>query len=54
MIYGPIVALVLAAAVGNYVIDLYQHPSLWNGMVLVGAIVFGTTGVLWLMGESRR
>lgn len=54
LIYGPIVALVLTAAVGNYVIDLYQHPSLWNGMVLVVVIGFGTALVAWPKSRSRR
>ena len=30
----------------GYVLHLYQHPSLWNGIVLVLAVVL-VTGLMW-------
>lgn len=54
MIYGPIVVLLLAGSLGYYVIDLYQHPSLWSGIVFAVVIVFGTVVVLWRKGTSRQ
>lgn len=54
MIYGPIVVLLVAGSLAYYVIDLYQHPSLWNGIVFAVAIVFGTVVVLWPQRKSRR
>lgn len=54
MIYGPIVVLLVAGSLAYYVIDLYQHPSLWNGIVFAVAIVFGMVVVLWPQRKSRR
>lgn len=54
LIYGPLIVLALVCNVGYYVIDLYEHPSLWNGIVYVAAAIFGTVVFLWLEGKSRR
>jgi hypothetical protein len=54
LIYGPIVVLLVAGSLAYYVIDLYQHPSLWNGIVFAVAIVFGMVVVLWPQRKSRR
>lgn len=44
--YGPLILLFLAFTFGPYVLHLYQHPSLWNGVVLVLAVVL-VTGLMW-------
>jgi len=54
LIYGPIVVFLVAGSLAYYVIDLYQHPSLWNGIVFAVAIVFGMLVVLWPQRKSRR
>jgi len=45
LIYGPLI-LLLTGSLGYYVLDLYQHPSMWNGILFMVAIAIGTIIVL--------
>lgn len=54
---GPLIVLLLAFALGPFVLDLYEHPSLWNGIMLVVVVVIITVMVwpkLWPKRKSRR
>lgn len=44
-IYGPLVVLLWAFALGPFLLDLYEHPDLWNAIVLL-AVVFVTV-IIW-------
>lgn len=56
VIYGPLIVLLLACTFGPLVLDLYEHPSLWNGIILVLAVIFVIVLVwpkLWRKKRSR-
>ena len=46
LIYGPLIVLLLAFTLGPHLLDLYEHPDLWNGIVLVLAVAFVTV-IIW-------
>lgn len=45
-VFGPLAVLMLAFAVGPYILHLYEHPDPWNTIVLV-VVVAIVTVMVW-------
>lgn len=44
--FAPLAVLMLAIAIGPYLLDLYEHPDPWNAIVLV-VVVAIVTVMVW-------
>jgi len=45
-VFVPLVVLMLAVALGPYVLDLYEHPDIWNAIVMV-VVVAIVSAMAW-------
>ncbi len=44
-VFAPLAVLMLAIAIGPYLLDLYEHPDPWNAIVMVVVVVIVTVMV---------
>jgi len=46
LVFAPLAVLMLAFALGPYILDLYEHPDSWNVIVMV-VVVAIVTVMVW-------